>query len=89
MVHSFSFLIMTMQFARMVEMIAVEKRGWVSTEMAIRRMGLKGERKQLFAAQIKVARCLFLAFFCTLELDTSRSKSELLEVDLLAVENQS
>ena len=45
MVHSFSFLIMTMQFARIVEMMAVEKRGWVSTEMAIRRMGLKGERR--------------------------------------------
>ena len=45
-VHSFSSLIMTMQLARMVEMMAVEKRGWVSTEMAIRRMGLKGERRK-------------------------------------------
>ena len=39
--------------------------------------------------KLPVARCLFVAFFCTLELDASRSKSELLEVDLLAVENQS
>ena len=45
MVHSFSFLIMTMQLARMVEMMAVEKRGWVSTEIAMRRMGLNGERR--------------------------------------------
>ena len=44
-VHSFSSLIMTMQLARMVEMMAVEKRGWVSTVIAIRRMGLKGERR--------------------------------------------
>ena len=36
---------MTMQLARMVEMMAVEKRGWVSTVIAIRRMGLKGERR--------------------------------------------
>ena len=55
MVHSFSFLIMTMQFARIVEMMAVEKRGWVSTEMAIRRMGLKGERRNRpFVAEKRV-----------------------------------
>ena len=45
-VHSFSVFIITMQLARMVEMMAVEKRGWVSTEIAMRRMGLKGERRK-------------------------------------------
>ena len=41
MVHSFSFLIMTMQFARIVEMIAVE----ISKDGRFRKTGGDGEKR--------------------------------------------